>query len=61
MDELLTGVTIYSIKVIPEEKGGATAIENQNGACENAKIIRNGQLLIERDGKLYNLTGTQVR
>ena len=61
MDELLTGVTIYSIKVIPEEKGGATAIENQNGPCENAKIIRNGQLLIERDGKLYNLTGTQVQ
>ena len=63
MEEWMTGVTIYSIKVIPEEQSGPTAIENTmvNGQCENAKMIINGQLLIERDGKLFTLTGAQVR
>ena len=63
MDELLTGVNIYAIKVIPAENSG-TAIDgieasgNYNGA---QKILRDGQLIIERDGKMYNMTGAQVR
>lgn len=63
MDELLTGVKIYAIKVIPAENSG-TAIDgieasgNYNGA---QKILRDGQLIIERDGKMYNVTGAQVR
>lgn len=63
MDELLTGVKIYAIKVIPAENGGSAidgieASDHLNGA---QKILRDGQLIIERDGKMYNVTGAQVR
>jgi len=63
MDELLTGVTIWAIKVTPAENGGSAidgieASDKLNGA---QKIIRDGQLIIERDGKMYNMTGAQVR
>jgi hypothetical protein len=34
---------------------------NQMRKCENAKILRNGMLLIVRDGKFFDMTGTQVR
>ena len=32
-----------------------------NTATRNQKIIRNGQLLILRDGKIYNATGAEVK
>ena len=32
-----------------------------NSKSSNRKFIKDGQLLIERDGKLYNATGTQVK
>jgi len=40
-----------------------TAIENQmvNGKCENVKMIKDGQLLILRDGKTYNVMGQIVK
>lgn len=34
---------------------------HQMRKCENAKIIRNGQLLIEHNGKLFNAQGTEVK
>ena len=39
-----------------------TGIDNQmvNGKCENAKILRDGQLFILRDGVLYNAHGARV-
>ena len=46
------------------EKVDDQAIENTNDQmrkCENAKIIRDGQLLIEKNGVLYNVMGAQVR
>ena len=46
------------------EQGSVTAIEMSNDQmtkCENAKIIRNGQLYILRDGKMYNVLGHEVR
>ena len=33
----------------------------QQSAIRNQKIIRNGQLLIIRDGKIYNATGAEVK
>ena len=40
-----------------------TDIDNQmvNGRYENGKYIKDGQLLIERDGKVYNVIGARVR
>ena len=63
MDELMTGVTIWAIKVIPAENSGSgvegiEASDRLNGA---QKILRDGQLLIERDGKMYHVTGARVR
>ena len=63
MDELLTGVKIYAIKVIPAENSGSgidgiEASDKLNGA---QKLIRDGQLIIERDGKMYNVTGARVK
>ena len=63
MDELLTGVKIYAIKVIPAENGGSAidGIEASDRLNGTQKILRDGQLIIERDGKMYNMTGAQVR
>ena len=38
-----------------------TAIENIETQAENAKLIRNGQLLIIREGKIYNAQGARVQ
>ena len=41
--------------------GPSTAIDNANANANAVKVIRNGQLLIERDGKTYNAQGAKVR
>ena len=40
-----------------------TAIDqiNQQSQIKNQKLIKNGQLLIERDGKIYTVTGQRVQ
>ena len=38
-----------------------TGVENTHTAVEVSKQIRNGQLLIERDAKTYNVMGAQVK
>ena len=44
--------------VLPE---GATAIENTEAAVKAVKVVRNGQVLIIRDGKMYNALGAEVK
>ena len=47
----------FDIRPIP-----ATAIENvQNDNTQTTKRLRNGQLLIERNGHIYNVQGTRVK
>ena len=41
--------------------GPSTAIDNANVNANAVKFLRDGQLLIERDGKTYNAQGAQVR
>lgn len=48
-------VEFYSIKDTP------TALENTMPDAKAVKILRNGQLLIIRDGKIYNAQGLKVR
>lgn len=43
------------------QAGAATAISNQQSAISNQKIIRDGQLLIEREGHLYNAAGQLIK
>ena len=56
---------IYSLDEIVftiEPSGGETAVDNiQIDKAQSTKLIRNGMLLIERNGKLYNATGAEVK
>ena len=46
---------------IHQEQGSATGMDQMvDGAGENEKMIRNGQLLIIRDGKTYNVLGQSI-
>lgn len=52
------------VRLVKAAPSGATALDQTNEEmrkCENAKIIRNGQLLIERDGKTYTVQGQEVK
>lgn len=44
-----------------KEQGPATAVDNTTVAPQVQKIIRNGQVLIIRDGKTFNMMGQEVR
>ena len=48
---------------IVKKEDSATGIESQmvNGKCENGKFIKDGQLLILRDNKTYNVIGQMVK
>jgi hypothetical protein len=53
------GTPVRFVKAAP---GGATGIESvQSSAVRSQKVLRNGQLLILRDGKTFNATGAEVR
>ena len=72
----LEPLTEYFVNIVAEDAGGeklfnktksftTTAIQSiesvQHSAVSNQKFIRNGQLLIEKDGKIYNAQGAEVR
>ena len=59
----ISALQISQVKIYYEEKSEPTAIDqitNDKSQMTN-KVIRNGMLLIERDGKLYNATGAEIR
>jgi len=45
----------------PDTPTEAEAVESQKSKVESKKIIRDGLLFIERDGKMYNALGAEVR
>ena len=49
---------VYSITYVPEETG--TALEQNSLFVPATKVIRNGQLLIIREGKTYTVQGVEV-
>ena len=53
------GATLKGISIKP--KGAPTAVINTTADQFVIKRIVNGQLLIERDGKTYNVQGVQVQ
>lgn len=50
---------VYSITYVPEETG--TALEQNSLLVPDIKVIRNGQLLIIREGKTYTVQGVEVK
>lgn len=44
-----------------KEQGPATAVDNTTVAPQVQKIVRDGQVLIIRDGKTFNMMGQEVR
>ena len=44
-----------------EEPGIGTAVDNTTVAPQVQKILRNGQVLIIRDGKIFNMMGQEVK
>ena len=51
----------YSIRLV-KDAGTPTAIESvEPSAVSNQKLLRNGQLYILREGKMYNAVGVEVK
>jgi len=52
----------YTLTISIKGEGGATGIDEiVNRKSSNRKFIKDGQLLIEKNGKFYNATGAEVR
>jgi pectate lyase len=53
-----SGINIYGIKLAyPSDPTGIDRIENQSAAH---KVLRNGQVMIFRDGKTYSILGARI-
>ena len=57
---LVGDATLYTFEVILTQ-GPTTVIDNTAVASQVKKIVRDGQVLIIRDGKTYSLTGHEVK
>jgi len=59
--EMDVEIFTYTLTISIKGEGGATAISNTAVDTKAVKRIVNGQLLIIRDGKMFNLQGAQVK
>ena len=50
-----------TIKVTLYPDKGTTGVDNITTDVKATKVLRNGQLLIEKNGKIYNATGAEVK
>ena len=56
------GFMVDHIVFIVESQGGTTSVENvQTNKVQGTKILRDGMLLIVRDGKIYNVQGVEIK
>lgn len=51
----------FSVITFTKDDGGATAIDNTDAAVKATKVLRDGQVLILRDGKFFNALGVEVK
>ena len=59
-DAVSAGAYIQAVKIVPEN--APVGFENvQSDDVQSTKFIRDGQLIIIRDGKMYNATGVEVK
>lgn len=59
----VVGAGFFTLRnvVITVEDGGTTAIDNANANAKASKIIRDGQVLIIRDGRTFNALGAEIK
>ena len=51
-----------SVRLVQDVANGGTGIERvENSEISIQKVVRDGQLVIERDGKMFNALGAEVR
>ena len=55
----VNGLNFYSFGFMEDSTTGVDEIAN--GKSQTIKVIRDGQLLIEKNGKIYNVQGVEVR
>ena len=59
---LVGDATLYTLNVeLTQDPGPGTAVDNTVVAPQVEKIVRNGQVLIIRDGKTFNMMGQEVK
>lgn len=59
---LVGDATLYTLNVeLTQDPGPGTAIDNTVVAPQVEKIVRNGQVLIIRDGRTFNMMGQEVK
>ena len=51
----------FSVITFTKDDGGATAIDNTDAAVKATKVLRDGQVLILRDGKFFNALGVEIK
>ena len=52
-------IRVYKLTYVPN--GSSTAIDNADETVKAVKVIRNGQLFIEKNGVLFNAQGAVVK
>ena len=63
-NNILANMTVTAVFEMTKNQGGANAIDNIDASAKIGgaqKIIRDGQLFIERNGKTYNAQGAEVK
>ena len=51
----------FSVRLVKDAEGSQGIGEVQNDKVQSTKVLRNGQLFIQRDGKTYSITGQEVK
>ena len=59
-DAAYVGSVLSEAKVVTTLSGSATAIDEVKAGAKARKVVIDGQMLIERNGELYNMTGAKV-
>lgn len=63
-NNILANMTVTAVFEMTKNQGGANAIDNIDASAKiggSHKLLRDGQLFIERDGKTYNAQGAEVK
>lgn len=63
-NNILANMTVTAVFEMTKNQGGANAIDNIDASAKiggSHKLLRDGQLFIERNGKVYNAQGAEIR
>ena len=54
-------ILISSIKITPVKGTGINAVNGENKASKNGKVIKNNRVVIVKDGAEFSVTGAQLK